>query len=348
MNADEFISRKRSAWERLTHLLDHAGASMTALSAEELYEIGQLYRQVTSDLAVARRDFPQHQLVNYLNGLVARSHGAIYRDHSGGWERIRTFFLHSFPHTFRTTFGFTFAAMLMLMLPALTAFWLTFRDPTLASALVPGSEAIVDAVQEGNEWWQRINEEGRSRAAAEIMTNNIAVTFRAFAGGVVFGIYTFYILVFNGLLLGVVAGAAQRFGFADNLWGFVIAHAVVEFSVIFIAGGAGLQLGWALLRPGLHSRRGALVLAARRAVILLLGCVPLLAIAGMIEGFISPSALPFAVKVAVALGSGLALYTYLFGTSRSQTSVTSPPDPLPTGSSRRPAQTPDIVPRSRR
>jgi uncharacterized membrane protein SpoIIM required for sporulation len=142
------------------------------------------------------------------------------------------------------------------------------------------------------------------------------VAFRAFAGGVTFGVYTLIVLASNGLLMGVVAGAAQRFDFAANLWGFVAAHSVIELSVIFIAGGAGLQLGWALLHPGLLSRRAALVLAARRAVILLIGCVPLLVIAGVIEAFISPSALPLAIKLLVALGSGLALYTYLLGAGR--------------------------------
>ncbi|RMF07684.1 MAG: hypothetical protein D6763_11775 [Alphaproteobacteria bacterium] len=115
----------------------------------------------------------------------------------------------------------------------------------------------------------------------------------------------------HSALLGVVAGAAQAYGFSGNLWGFVAAHGVIELSVIIIAGGAGLQLGWAVARPGLISRRAALMLAARRAVRLLLGCALLLIIAGAIEGFISPSDLSLVLKCAVALLSGTALYTYL-------------------------------------
>jgi uncharacterized membrane protein SpoIIM required for sporulation len=97
----------------------------------------------------------------------------------------------------------------------------------------------------------------------------------------------------------------------------VAAHGTVELSVIFIAGGAGLQLGWSILRPGLLSRRSALVVAARRAVQLLFGCVPLLVIAGVIEGFISPSdVLPLWVKLLVSLGSGVLLYSYLILSGR--------------------------------
>jgi uncharacterized membrane protein SpoIIM required for sporulation len=111
--------------------------------------------------------------------------------------------------------------------------------------------------------------------------------------------------------LGIIAGAAQAYGFSPNLWGFVAAHGAVELSVIFIAGGAGLQLGWSVLRPGLITRQAALRMAARRAAYLLLGCMPLLIIAGLIEGFISPSALPITLKMAVSFTTGVALYSYL-------------------------------------
>jgi uncharacterized membrane protein SpoIIM required for sporulation len=316
LHADDFIQRKRDSWERLSALLDRAGVSLALLSAEEIQELGRLYRQASSDLALARRDFPRHQVSVYLNGLVARGHGAIYRADDGRGGKVGAFFLRDLPRTFRATWAFTLAAFLMFLLPAVAAFALTYRDPTLGSALVPGAEQVIADVRAGTEWWQRINTDGRSASSAEIMTNNIGVAFRAFAGGVTFGVYTLIVLASNGLLFGVVAGAAQRFSFAPNLWGFVAAHGVVELSVIFIAGGAGLQLGWALLHPGLLARRAALVLASRRAVLLLLGCVPLLVIAGIIEAFISPSALPLAVKLLVALGSGLALYTYLLGAGR--------------------------------
>lgn len=316
MSPDEFIERKRNAWERLTQLLDRAGASLSALSPEELQELGRLYRQASSDLAVARRDFARHQVSSYLNSLVARGHGAIYRESGPRAGRLGAFFIRDFPQAFRSTWPFTLAAFLMFFLPAIVAFALTYRDPTLASALVPGSEPLIEDIQAGNEWWQRINDEGRAQSSAEIMTNNIAVTIRAFAGGVLFGVYTLIVLASNGLLFGVVAGAAQRFDFADNLWGFVSAHGVVELSVIFICGGAGLQLGWSLLQPGLLTRRGALIVAARRAILLLLGCAPLLVLAGTIEAFISPSNLHLAIKIGVALGTGVALYTYLLGAGR--------------------------------
>ncbi len=81
--------------------------------------------------------------------------------------------------------------------------------------------------------------------------------------------------------------------------------------MIAIGGGSGLMLGWAMLQPGLLRRRDALAQAAGRAVRLVFGCVPLLVVAGTIEGFISPSSLPWPVHWAIGLGSGALLYAYL-------------------------------------
>jgi uncharacterized membrane protein SpoIIM required for sporulation len=312
MLAEDFITTKRPNWERLTALLDRSRLSgLAALSAEELSELGQLYRGATSDLAVARRDFPSHRVAEYLNSLVARAHAAIYQGRSARRRGILEFFTLTFPRAFRATWGYTLAAFLMFLLPAVVSFIISYRDPSQGAELMPGIEDRIQDIRDKHEWWKSINDEGRSASASFIMTNNIRVSILAFAGGVLLGILTLYLLAQNGLMLGIVAGAAQSLGFASNLWGFIAAHGMVELSVIFIAGGAGLQLGWSVVRPGLLTRRAALVLAARRAAHLLLGCIPLLVVAGTIEGFISPSDLPLSLKLAVSLLSGSVLYGYL-------------------------------------
>lgn len=316
MLAEDFIALKRSSWERLTTILNHSRTGFVNLSADELQELGRLYRQATSDLAVARRDFPTHAVNDYLNGLVARAHGQIYRHKGARMRQVRTFFAQTFPQIFRATWVYTLAAFLMFIVPALISFVIAYRDPEAVALLFPGIQDTITDIQNGREWWKRINDEGRTASASFIMTNNIRVAFLAFAGGVLFGTLTLYVLAMNGVLLGSVAGAAQLFDFADNLWGFVAAHGVIELSVIFIAGGAGLQLGWSILRPGLLTRRAALVVATRRAAQLLLGCVPLLVIAGIIEGFVSPSDLPLTLKLIVSFASGVLLYTYLFLSGR--------------------------------
>jgi len=127
-------------------------------------------------------------------------------------------------------------------------------------------------------------------ASSAVMTNNLTVTFAAFAYGIVFGLGTFYLLALNGLLFGTVAAACGRAGLSQALWSFVLPHGVLELTAVFIAGGGGLMLGHALIAPGEWSRRDALVANGRRAVQLILGCIPMLVVAGVIEGFVSPLA----------------------------------------------------------
>lgn len=141
MLAEDFIATKKSNWERLAAILDRSQlGGLAVLSAEELTELGRLYRSATSDLAVARRDFGTHRLVDYLNELVARAHGAVYQSPAGRRRGVVEFFTTTLPRTFRATWVYTFAAFLMFMLPALASFWVAYRDPAAGAALFPGIE----------------------------------------------------------------------------------------------------------------------------------------------------------------------------------------------------------------
>jgi uncharacterized membrane protein SpoIIM required for sporulation len=202
--------------------------------------------------------------------------------------------------------------MLLFSLPALAAGAATAWRPETARWILPAEiQSLIPSIEK-QELWMDIPVDERPYTSTFIMQNNIQVSFLAFGSGVLAGVLTVYVLVFNGLILGGLTGLTAHYGVGFDLWTFVIGHGVIELSVICIAGGAGLRLGWAVLRPGLHRRRDALALAARQVVRLIVGCVPLLVIAGLIEGFISPAeGLPWPVKWGVGLGSGALLYAYL-------------------------------------
>jgi uncharacterized membrane protein SpoIIM required for sporulation len=312
MFVDDWIQSRRADWQRLTALLDQAQAGkLRALSEVELAEVGDLYRVVTSDLAVARRDYARHQVVTYLNQLTGRAHGLIYRGEPLELRRIWRFFGRTFPRLYRETERYTLVATLLFLTPALIAFFITWYQPDAAYTLLPaGAQDIIPLVEEG-EMWTDIPSGERSVASSFIMRNNIQVVFLAFAGGVLAGTLTLYVMLLNGLFMGAVAGLCQAYGLSVPLWSFVLPHGVIELSVIFLAGGSGLMMGHALVSPGLLRRRDALVATARKSVRLVFGCVPLLVIAGTIEGFVSPSALPAWTKFAVGALTGLLLYGYL-------------------------------------
>ncbi len=202
---------------------------------------------------------------------------------------------------------------LLLFGPAVLAYIGALFEPTLRDALVPAS--LRQTMSNGRTWTD-IQPALRPGMATLIFTNNIQVSFLAFAGGVLCGLGTAYVLISNGLLLGGVLGAAQFYGVAPLVWSFISPHGYLELTCIVIAGAAGLMLGDALLRPGLLLRREALARSSRRAVELAVGAAPVLVVAGLIEGFVSPSDLLIPVKLVVGPLAGVLLYSLLLTVGR--------------------------------
>jgi uncharacterized membrane protein SpoIIM required for sporulation len=297
--------------------LDQGERQISRLTTEELQTLGRLYRAAASDLAIAQRDFPGHSVTAYLNQLVARAHTLLYRDEPAAFRRLSQFITTGFPRLYRQAFPYTLIAMALFIIPALAAGLGTAWKPDAASWLLPGGVQRLKSYIEQKELWTDISVEERPYASSFIMQNNIQVAMLAFGSGITAGIYTTWVMIQNGLILGGLTGLTAHYGVGFELWTFVIGHGVIELSVIFMAGGAGLMLGWALIHPGLLRRRDALILAARKAVQLLAGGMPLLVVAGLIEGFISPDkTLAAWFKWAVGLGSGILLYGYLILSGR--------------------------------
>jgi uncharacterized membrane protein SpoIIM required for sporulation len=317
MNADQFYRSRRADWEQLDALLQRSQDNIEQLSSANVKQLGALYRAAASDLALAQREFPQHRVTAYLNQLVARGHSVLYRSQPMALDQARRFLRAGFPRAFRQTLPFFLAGLLLMVLPALVAGLLTAWQPEAASWLLPAQvQQLIPQIEE-QQLWTDIPLRERPYASSAITTNNIRVSFLAFGGGVTAGLLTVYIMIFNGLLLGGLTGLTAHYGVGFELWTFVIGHGVIELTVIFMAGGSGLMLGWAILQPGLLRRRDALALAGRKAVKLVVGAAPLLMIAGLIEGFISPNqSLPPALKWGVGVGSGLLLYGYLLLSGR--------------------------------
>ena len=303
-----WLNKRKALWARLTELVNRSSRrGIGALTHKELQELGLLYRQTASDLAAVREDPLSQQLALYLNQLLGRAHNLIYMGRRGSPTGIVRFYRESYPQIFRATLPYTLGAFAIFLAAALCGVLVSLYDPAFPRHLLGGG--MIDSIERRQMWTHSIVTI-KPLASSFIMTNNLTVAFAAFAFGITAGLGTLYLMFVNGLLFGVVNTACWQAGMALKLWGFVAPHGVLELPAIFIASGAGMLVARGLLFPGLLSRRSSLAQAGGQAVRLLLGTIPLLVVAGFIEGFVSPTNIAPVAKflLAAALGGLLAVY----------------------------------------
>jgi uncharacterized membrane protein SpoIIM required for sporulation len=311
MISTSWIEKRRPHWTRLEQLMERVSrASLKSLNRGELRELGLLYRQAASDLAVLRADPSSVHFAGYLNQLLARAHNTIYAGHKTSHSAALLFFRDTYPLVFRKNFDYCVFAFVLFLGGAVIGSILTLQDPDFRLKII-GPEMVQTI--DRHEMWTHSVVAVKPLASSAIMTNNLSVAFTAFAAGITAGLGTMYMIVFNGLLIGVIGTACAQAGMSLQLWSFVAPHSVLELPAIFISAGAGLRIATGLLFPGTLPRRESLVVAGREAVQLVLGCVPMLFIAGIIEAFLSPTELSAGMKFLFAASVLILLAAYLSG-----------------------------------
>jgi uncharacterized membrane protein SpoIIM required for sporulation len=303
-----WLAKRKPYWDRLEQLVASTGRrNVRSLSHREIQELALLYRQAASDLSRAREEPTGAELARYLNQLLGRAHNLIYMGRRARSKGILHFYANEFPAIFRQTFPAIFTAFLIFVAGTLAGAALSLASPAFPRYLLGGK--MIETIEQHKMWTQSIVTI-KPLASSAIMTNNMIVCFTTFALGITAGLGTVWMLLLNGLLFGVVNVACWNGGLMFSLWSFVAPHGVLELPAIFIAGGAGLTIGRALLFPGELPRRVSVARAGTLAVRMVLGSIPLLLVAGSMEGFVSPSNLPAPLKflASAILGAMLVLY----------------------------------------
>ena len=313
MVSHRWLNQRRRHWERLEKLVGQAQYGTGKMSGSELQELGLLYRQTAADLAAVKEDRTEAHLSAYLNQLLGKGHNLLHAGQEPARNHLATFYLSEYPRVFRETLSLTAAATLIFLLAGVAGWAVALQDPGFVHRFL--GPKMMDSINNKKMWTDSVVAL-QPLAASAIATNNLSVTFTTFALGIT-GIGTVWMLVFNGLLLGVVGAATWRAGMAMALWSFVAPHGVLELPAIFIAGGAGLEMARGIFFPGFLPRKESIALAGKRAVKLLLGTIPMLLIAGTTEGFFSPTSAPLAMKFSLAglLFVGLLIYLFRGGAS---------------------------------
>ncbi|MBD1919806.1 stage II sporulation protein M [Microcoleus sp. FACHB-831] len=311
MNIQRWIARREPNWKRLDALLRQVEKTgLKSLKASELKELASLYRSVSADLARARTQQVGNTIVQELQILTSRCYNQIYQgSRRQEWRQVADFYLWDFPSTVQQSWVYIAVATTLFLIGCLVAWWYSWQDPAFMSLLVP--ESLIKMVRDDRKLWMGSIVGVEPLASSQIMTNNLSVSFAAVAGGITAGAYTTFILVYNGLSIGAIATLVGQNNLAYPFWAFVFPHGSLELPAIFFAGGAGLLIARAILLPGKYRRADALRFYGAQASQLVFGIVPMLIIAGIIEGFFSPSrAIPDLLKYAVGIGLFTALLMY--------------------------------------
>ena len=313
MISTHWLDERTRYWKRLEALVDRtAEAGLASLNRTELQELGLLYRQTATDLAVLAEDPGSVRYVEYVNQLVARSHHTIY---SAERPRVRSAvrLVSDYSSTVRSNLPACAVALLLFLASGIVGASVTYRDRDFSRRFL--GPQMTETINR-REMWTHSIVGFKPVASSRIMTNNMSVALTTFAMGVTAGAGTIYMLVFNGLLLGVIGMACARAGMSLALWSFVAPHGVLELPAIVLAGGAGLRLAQGMLFPGVLPRRQSLTAAGGQAIKLVLGSLPILVVAGTIEAFVSPTDMAVRSKFVMAAALFVLLLAYLFHSAR--------------------------------
>jgi uncharacterized membrane protein SpoIIM required for sporulation len=299
---ERFLSEREGGWRELEALLGRARGKPERLGADGVRTLGARYRAVAADLAFARRAFPGDPVVARLERLTLQARPAVYADEPGR-QSLLAFLTTGYYRRVLERPGLLGLAALLLLVPlALCVFW-GLDDPASAIGVVP------DEFQGGGEPGSGSGAGSLSTAqeaafSAQILTNNIRVGFLAVAGGMLAGLGTAAVTVYNGVFIGALIGLYSGGDDAGRFFSLIIPHGVLELSTIIVMASAGLRIGWAMIAPGTLTRMQSLQAEARPALELVLGTIPWVVLAGLVEGFVTGSApsLTAAVVVGVALG----------------------------------------------
>ena len=313
MDIDRFLLTNQPQWDRLAVLTKRSGRRLRRLSPEELDELIRLDQLTATHLSYARTYFRDPALVARLTRLVATAGAVVYGSRPRDVRAIAEFLAVTFPAAVWHIRRFVAVSALLTLLPvAAVGMWMATSDDAVNAA---APEAVRQAYIE-EDFEEYYSSEPAAEFASTVFFNNVRVAFLAFAAGVLLCVVTAGILVFNGLNLGVALGLFAAAGEQLRFWGLILPHGLLELTAVIVAGASGLRLGWTIIDPGDRPRAAALTEEGRRAVVVAVGLVLPFLVAGLIEGFVTGSTLPTALRVGVGVAAFVAFGLYVVALGR--------------------------------
>lgn len=295
---DQFIADHQSQWQRLESLARKGRRRRSTLTPDEADELLDLYDVVSAHLSTARTHFDDQTLNDALSQLLGFARGLIYRPRRRRRNGVWTFLSLVFPAAAWQTRRFVLLAAVVMLAPAVaTGAWLTDNAEVRNATIDPQMQEILA----DHQFEDYYSSEPAEAWAFELFTHNIQVTALAFAAGTVLVLGAWVLLFQNGLAIGTTAAVMYSAGKGSLFWGLVIPHGLLELSSIFLGGGAGMAIGWAIIAPGDRSRAEAISATGMRSAVVMLGAMLCLVLAGATEAFVTPSGLPTGARIGIGV-----------------------------------------------
>ncbi|ALP52598.1 hypothetical protein Tel_05235 [Candidatus Tenderia electrophaga] len=319
MRQSLFEQSHADEWQRFETMLASLERNSKPPAGVVLADFPAAYRRLCHQLSLARQRHYSTALTEHLNQLVLRGHQQLYRRKSNLGSTFISFIVADFPALVRREWRVCTLASALLFLPALILYGFVLLSPELVYSVMPAQfvEQLESMYDPAAEHVGRPRDAGSDFAMfGHYIQNNIGISFRTFAGGILFGLGSIFFLVYNGALFGSIAAHIDNIDYHSTFFPFVVGHGAFELTAIALSGAAGLRLGYALIAPGRQTRLQALRGAAAVAVRIMYGVMLMLLIAAFVEAFWSSAVMNATVKYSVGAALWLFVLFYFLRTGR--------------------------------
>jgi uncharacterized membrane protein SpoIIM required for sporulation len=311
--SERFIEEKKEYWITLEKIIKRAhNGNIGSLSKEEIREFPNLYRKVCTDSELAKTLELSPDTIDYLSRLVQYGHNILYLPPKKELRDLKNFFTEDFTAAFAKNIRPIAAVFFLFFGVLIITFILIYRDPRLASSILP--EELIDLMKKSysGDVSDKRNFFDNIVMSGYYIRNNISIGFSSFVLGITYGLGTLLTVLSNAISIGGVFGLVVSSGYGKNLTHFVTAHAAFELLGLCLTGGSGLALGLSMVYASEEKKTTAISRKARELVPVLFTGALFILCAAFIEGFVSPSKLPYWVKLLVLLVTGALVFFFAF------------------------------------
>jgi uncharacterized membrane protein SpoIIM required for sporulation len=280
MRETRFIEQNKEKWAEYESLIRNPSPDV-----DKLYS---LFYSISDDLAFARTHYPNRQVRVYLNALAMGLFRNVYGGKRSTWKTIRGFWTEDLPLALYHSRPEQTLAFWIFLLAAAIGVVSTLMDPGFPRLILGNDyvEMTLENIAKGHPM-AVYNEENPFQMFLKIVSNNLRVCFLGYVTGLMAGIGTLWVLLKNGVMMGVFQSFFHLHGLLIDSFLVIWMHGALEISSLVIGSGAGFTLARGLLFPGTFTRMQSLILAGRRSVIIMTGLVPVITVAGYIESYIT-------------------------------------------------------------